>query len=220
MENTETRMLMCRLSEDEQRMRGVEMADEIKKLDALDRDKRSIAEQIKDAEARVDRLAETVKHRQEERNVVCTMTPDFEADTMTIRRTDTGEIVHIRQLTHTERQPELPGMKVEAAAEKTDPGRAQAVDDDELIIINIQVPKKTKCKRVAVLLMPFGSKWACGWIVDSLPRGSFLLPKDNAELTFASKAAAFSEAQAKMIEHAKVHCPAVVEHIEAFTPEF
>ena len=95
-------------TDDEQRIRGIEMADEIKLLDKLNNDKRAISDQIKDAEAKIDRLAETVKHRQEERNVICTMTPDFAADTMTIRRTDTGDIVHVRQLTHDERQMELP----------------------------------------------------------------------------------------------------------------
>lgn len=105
---TETRSLMCRLTDDEQRVRGVDLADQQKLLADLTEQKRAIGDQIKDAQAKIDRLAETVKHRQEERPVTCLMTPDYSADSMTITRTDNGEIVAVRQLTHSERQPELP----------------------------------------------------------------------------------------------------------------
>ena len=120
---TESRMLMCQLTDDEQRIRGIEMADWVKRLDELENQKRVVAEQIKYAEAQVALLAEAVKHRQEERSVTCTLTPDFQADTMTIRRTDSGAVVHVRQLTFNERQPDLldmsegkPGAKPEAPA--------------------------------------------------------------------------------------------------------
>jgi hypothetical protein len=105
---TETRSLMCRLTDDEQRVRGVDLADQQKLLADLTEQKPAIGDQIKDAQAKIDRLAETVKHRQEERPVTCLMTPDYSADSMTITRTDNGEIVAVRQLTHGERQPELP----------------------------------------------------------------------------------------------------------------
>lgn len=111
---TETRSLMCRLTDDEQRVRGVELADAQKRLAELTEEKRAVGDRIKDTQATIDRLAETVKHRQEERPVTCTMTPDYGADSMTIRRTDTGEIVAVRQLTHNERQPELPGTEEKA----------------------------------------------------------------------------------------------------------
>jgi hypothetical protein len=105
---TETRQLMCRLTDDEQRCRGVDLADHQKKLAELTEKKRELGDQIKDCQAKIDRLAETVKHRQEERPVTCLLTPDYTADSMTVTRTDSGEIVAIRQLTHAERQPELP----------------------------------------------------------------------------------------------------------------
>jgi len=108
---TETRNLMCRLTDDEQRVRGIELAEAQKTLAELAEEKREVGERIKATQATIDRLAETVKHRQEERPVTCTMDPDYGADSMTIRRTDTGEIVAVRQLTHAERQPELPGTE-------------------------------------------------------------------------------------------------------------
>jgi len=109
---TETRGLMCRLTDDEQRVRGVDLADAQKLLADLTEKKREIGNQIKDAQDKIDCLAETVKHRQEERSVVCTLHPDYVADSMTVRRTDSYEIVAVRQLTHAERQayrqPKLP----------------------------------------------------------------------------------------------------------------
>lgn len=105
---TESRMLMCRLTDDEQRVRGTELADGIKAHGILEEKKRDIGDQIKLAEGNIERLAETVKHKQEERAVVCTLTPDYDADSMTVRRSDTGEIVCVRQLTHMERNPDLP----------------------------------------------------------------------------------------------------------------
>ena len=112
---TETQSLMCRLTDDEQRARGVDLATAQKELTDLNEQKREVADRIKGCQARIDRLAETVKHRQEERPVACTLHPDYHADSMTIRRTDTGEIVSVRQLTHAEReahrQPDLPGTE-------------------------------------------------------------------------------------------------------------
>jgi hypothetical protein len=113
---TESRNLMCVLTDDEQRMRGVELAAAELRLAALDGEKKQVAEKIKTAEAEIEALAETVKHKQEERPVVCTLTPDYEADSMTVRRTDTGAVVCIRQLTFNERQPDLP-LEEKAEAE-------------------------------------------------------------------------------------------------------
>ena len=112
---TETNLLMCRLTDDEQRARGVDLATAQKELADLTEQKRELGDRIKGCQAKIDRLAETVKHRQEERPVTCTLHPDYHADSMTVRRTDTGEIVSVRQLTHAEReahrQPDLPGTE-------------------------------------------------------------------------------------------------------------
>lgn len=89
---TETRSLMCRLTDDEQRVRGIELADAQKRMVELAEEKREVGERIKATEATIDRLAEAVKHRQEELPVTCTLEPDYGADWMTIRRTDTGRI--------------------------------------------------------------------------------------------------------------------------------
>lgn len=125
---TEPRLLMCRLTDDEQRVRGVELADAQTRLAELNEKKREIGDQVKDCQAKIDRLAETVKHRQEERSVACSLTPDYSADSMTIRRTDTGEIVAVRQLTHAERQPELPGTQVEPEPEVEANADTEAVE--------------------------------------------------------------------------------------------
>lgn len=104
---TETKTLMCILTADEQRVRGIELAAAIKTLDELDVQKREVTEKIKAAEARRDVLATVVKFCQEERPVECVLEPDYDADTMTVRRTDTGTVVCVRQLTLMERQQEL-----------------------------------------------------------------------------------------------------------------
>jgi hypothetical protein len=105
---TETHRLMCQLTDDEQRTRGIELAAATALLNDLTEQKKSIAGKIADTTATISQLAETVKHKQEERPVVCVMDPDYKADTMTIRRTDNGLVVAVRQLTHAERQPDLP----------------------------------------------------------------------------------------------------------------
>jgi adenine-specific DNA methylase len=105
---TEIHRLMCQLTDDEQRTRGIELAAATALLNDLTEQKKSIAGKIADTTATINQLAETVKHKQEERPVVCVMDPDYKDDTMTIRRTDNGMIVAVRQLTHAERQPDLP----------------------------------------------------------------------------------------------------------------
>ena len=108
---TETRLLMCKLGFDEQRARGVELATEQHNHKELTEEKREIAARVKNSEAKIERLSDTVKYCQEERIVVCTLEPDFDADTMAIHRSDTADLVEIRQLTHPERQPALPGTE-------------------------------------------------------------------------------------------------------------
>ena len=105
---TETHRLMCGLTDDEQRTRGIELAAATALLSDLTEQKKSLSGQIVDVTAKISGLAETVKHKQEEREVVCVMEPDYTADTMTIRRTDNLLVVAVRQLTHAERQPDLP----------------------------------------------------------------------------------------------------------------
>lgn len=105
---TEVHQLMCQLTDDEQRARGVELATSQKLLTDLTEEKKSIGGKINNVTAKINQLAETVKHKQEERPVVCLLEPDYAADSMTIRRTDNWEINCIRQMTHSERQPELP----------------------------------------------------------------------------------------------------------------
>ena len=100
--------LMCRMTDDEQRVRGVDLADAEKDLAEYTEDRRATGDLIKKCQAKIDKLAEAVKHKQEERPVECGMTPDYEKDTMTIYRTDTMNVVSVRQLKHSERQPELP----------------------------------------------------------------------------------------------------------------
>jgi hypothetical protein len=123
---TENRRLMCKLTPEEQRARGVELADTQHEITQATEEKRQVGERIKEAQAKIDRLTQTVKHCQEEREVTCLLTPDYDADTMTFTRTDNGEIVYVRQLSYNERQPELPGTEVpEDAGEQDNEGAGE-----------------------------------------------------------------------------------------------
>lgn len=123
---TEDRTLMCRLTADEQRDRGLQLATALADLRDLEREKRHVAEAIKGAEATVERLSDTVRHCQEGREVKCYLVPDYERDTMTVVRTDTAETVYIRQLTFDERQQPLPGLEPPPEADPVQPPAADA----------------------------------------------------------------------------------------------
>ena len=106
--DAEVRKLMCQLTDDEQRMRGIDLASMHKELFELNDEKRELAQKIKKATIKREMLAVVVKNKHEERDVVCTLHPDYAADSMTIRRTDTGDIVCIRQLDYSDKHSELP----------------------------------------------------------------------------------------------------------------
>lgn len=127
---TEVRHLMCRLTPDEQRERGVAMAEARKLLSEQELEKKRASDAMKLTSARIEALAEAVRNCQEERPVTCTLEPDFAADTMTIRRTDNQEVVCIRQLTHEERQQKLSGMD-DDEGEGPDTSEVEASLDDK-----------------------------------------------------------------------------------------
>ena len=135
---TTTRKLTCRLTGDELRAYGSEMARLIREVTRLkvakkensDRDQREI-------DARVDRvgiIAAAVDAGQEERDVICEIRRDYSALAILHVRTDPEECwpegttaeVHTRAMTEDERQETLPLAGAEQAA--AEPGVNHAVE--------------------------------------------------------------------------------------------
>lgn len=119
--------LMVRLTPDEQRERGVDLARARSELAILEDRRRDIAADIKDMKERIADLGAAVLHCQEMRPVEVEYRADLLADTMTTVRLDTFDIVSVRMLDGNERrelrQPALPmdGLEPGASASEDEP---------------------------------------------------------------------------------------------------
>lgn len=112
--------LMVRLTPDEQRERGVDLARARSELAMLEDKRRDLAADIKDMKEMIENLGAAVLHCQEMRPVEVKYVPNLEADTMTTFRMDTYAIVSVRMLDGNERrelrQPALPMDGIEPSA--------------------------------------------------------------------------------------------------------
>lgn len=104
MKTREVIPLLVKMTPDEQRQRGVDLADARRALDELARAKKSLGKQIETQEGEIEKLTTAVHYCQEERPVEVQYVPDMDADTMTTIRQDTLEIVGVRQLDGNERR--------------------------------------------------------------------------------------------------------------------
>lgn len=109
--STENRQLSCKLSADEVAHRADELAREIAKHSALEREKKDQAKAIGTAIGAVEtvifHLAEQVRTHSEERVVNCVWQRDEDGRRLDLVRQDTGEIVASRALTQSELQGKL-----------------------------------------------------------------------------------------------------------------
>lgn len=80
-----------------------------------------------------DRLAQLISTKSELRDVECVETFEFQTNTVTTARVDTGEIISTRAMTRAERQPVLPGVSTDAT-EPDDDG--EFIDDPATLLAN------------------------------------------------------------------------------------
>lgn len=112
-----TRKLPVQLTEEEIQQRSQALAGNLKKTDVLKEEKKASTSEFK---ARIDacnditkKLAEIITSGKEDRDVECEMIKDFKRNTVTITRTDTGEVVDERPMTEDERQEKMWGQESE-----------------------------------------------------------------------------------------------------------
>jgi len=96
--------LLVKMTPEEQRVRGLELADAHRELDVLNMKKKVLGKEIESQNETIEKLTTAVHYCQEERPVEVEYKPDLEADTMTTIRLDTGEIVAVRMLDGNERR--------------------------------------------------------------------------------------------------------------------
>lgn len=104
MKSTGVENLMVRLTPDEQRQRGVDLATARRKLGDLDAKKKRVAKDIQAQKELLDELTSCIANCQETRPVEVKYVPNLEADTMTTVRLDTGAVVTVRMLDGNERR--------------------------------------------------------------------------------------------------------------------
>lgn len=94
---TETRMLVCELSTEEQRLRGIELAAAETALLASDDAKKASAKRHKDGITTIQKhiydLVKVVESGEEQRPVECTIEKLFDEGVVRVVRTDTGEVI-------------------------------------------------------------------------------------------------------------------------------
>lgn len=104
---TETKKLMCQLSEQELLERGNEMAKTYMQVAALDLEKKRITAKIKPLDERIEALVVIIDTKEEERSVACEWHPDFALGIKKLRRLDTYEVIDTREIRDFERQQQL-----------------------------------------------------------------------------------------------------------------
>ena len=123
--------LMVKLTSDEQRAKGVELAEAISDGETLVNEKNSIAQKIKNNDAKIERLSGIVKNNQELREVTCLQIPNYTTMDMATYRTDTEPpaLVSTRPLTFEEKQLQL-DLMAEKEADKGETLAAPAAGKD------------------------------------------------------------------------------------------
>lgn len=107
----EKHYLEVQLTEDELKQSGKELADGIKRKNAIEAELETFKAQKKAEVTQCDgdiaKHAQLVASGKEMRMIECEVTMDFDADKRTVARIDTGIIVNERKLTADEKQLEL-----------------------------------------------------------------------------------------------------------------
>lgn len=118
-----SRVLVCELTLDELRERGVELANAMTAERELAEEKANVISDFKSREKQLtlktSQLHKVVETRREYREVDCHEYHDYKAGKVYIVRDDLGTIPETRAMTATERQRQLPNTIAERAMDKT-----------------------------------------------------------------------------------------------------
>lgn len=105
---TETRELTCDLSDEDVIERAKALAHALSEVNVLEVQRRASAkhfgEDIKALEREVEKLAVSIRTRQELREVECLEKREFRTNEVVVVRTDTGDVIDSRAMTIEERQ--------------------------------------------------------------------------------------------------------------------
>ena len=116
---TETRLLPCDMSTEEQRLRGIELAEAETALLAAELAKKAAAKEHKEnvdvIQKCIYQLVKVVETGEEQRQVECRVERLFGEGVIRVTRTDTGEIVEESEMTEADRQLEMGQAKLEVA---------------------------------------------------------------------------------------------------------
>lgn len=106
-----TKNLKCMLTPDETRTYGMELARANASKDEAEERKKEVDAQLKaeieSHSTRALNLARKINNGYEYRDVKCSMAFDWEANSVTVTRTDTDEVIELRAMTEDERQTTL-----------------------------------------------------------------------------------------------------------------
>lgn len=125
---TESRKLMCQLSEEELLQRGDELAKTYIEIAALDLQKKRITAQIKPLDERIESLVVIIDTKEEERPVKCQWEYDFNFGVKKLHRMDTYDVIDTGDIKDWERQQQL-GLQVEQTAGSEDEGISVCLND-------------------------------------------------------------------------------------------
>ncbi|HEY2735954.1 MAG TPA: hypothetical protein VGI70_18280 [Polyangiales bacterium] len=101
---TVDRRLMCRLTDDEIRERGVEMSREELRIEVLKGERKALNSRIADHIKQRNMLAHTIDIKVELREVPCKWSKDVQEKRWLLRRFDTNEVVETQPLSAADRQ--------------------------------------------------------------------------------------------------------------------
>ena len=100
---TDSRLLVCKLTDQELLERGETMANAQQALTEIDAELEAFKAQIKgrrsEQEGQISSMSSVIRQRYEHRRVECTITEDYGAATITVTRQDTGSEVEARKMT-------------------------------------------------------------------------------------------------------------------------
>ena len=122
-----TTYLPCRLTEDEQRERGQQLAHQRKLVEDFAVEAGDVKKRLKEHETNLDgelsRLARVVRDRSEPRQVLVHVRLSKKAGYVDVVRTDTGEVIQTRKMASEEAQTEMLDMPPSGGADEIPFGR-------------------------------------------------------------------------------------------------
>ena len=130
--------LAVKLTDAEIQAKGQELVDAIAEERTLKAKKKLSADnykaQIELSHQEQDRLATLISTKSEQRDVECVECYEFQTNTVSTTRTDTGEIISTRAMTRAERQPMLPSIDAPKSGPRVAEFDPEEIDNPEAIL--------------------------------------------------------------------------------------